>query len=191
MLEKFRRSIDFTLRFEGGYVNHPNDPGGETNRGITKGTLQRAYSCKLVNHCSVRDITREDAENIYQALYWNPCCADKIPEPLCTFHFDAAVNHGVGGAGRLLQKTLNNYAKKALIPFELKVDGAVGDKTLEALDVCIKKANNLPLICEIYLNEREKFFRNIVNRRPQSKVFLNGWLNRVNANRRYLHEWFE
>ncbi|MEG1501982.1 MAG: glycosyl hydrolase 108 family protein [Synergistaceae bacterium] len=189
-MKSLEKSLHFVFGSEGGYSNHLSDKGGATNMGITHGTLSKAYSLRIVNHKDVTKLTREEASNIYQALYWNPSKSNKMPEPLCTLHFDAAVNHGVGGAGKLLQRTINNYAKKAGIALTLKVDGAVGARTLAGLFLCIEYKNNLKLICEIYVNEREKLFHTIVKNNPTQKVFLRGWLNRVEKNRRYINAYY-
>lgn len=106
-----------------------------------------------------------------------------MPYPLCTLHFDAAVNHGVGGAGTLLQKTINNYAAKAGLDARVDVDGAVGPKTLSALCQCLDLKGNVSLICEIYCNEREKYYKSIVENNPSQAKFLRGWLNRLERNR--------
>lgn len=101
-------------------------------------------------------------------------------------HFDAAVNHGLGGAAKLMQKTINNYAAKAGLKLSVAVDGELGPKSMAALDACIRHKNNLRLICEIYINEREKYFRAIVAANPSQACFLKGWLNRIAKNRRLL-----
>ena len=94
-----------------------------------------------------------------------------MPYPLCTLHFDSAVNHGVGGAAKLLQRTVNNYALKAGLDVQVDVDGAVGPKTLAALCQCLDFKGNVRLICEIYCNEREKYYKAIVENNPSQKVF--------------------
>lgn len=182
--ENFKRALSFVLGNEGGYSNDPLDRGGETNLGITQSTLDRARREGIGRlPQGVKDLKREQAEEIYRVLYWEASKADMMPYPLSTLHFDAAVNHGVGGAGKLLQKTLNNYAQKAGLEVRVEVDGAVGPKTLSALCQCLDLKGNVPLICEIYCNEREKFYRAIVASRPDQSRFLRGWLNRLDRNR--------
>ena len=183
MDEKYSSAFSFVLKNEGGYANDPHDRGGETNMGITAGTMRRAYYGGLVSHSDVKTLTRSEAAVIYERYYWQPSHACDIDAPLCTLHFDAAVNHGLGGAARLLQKTINNYAAKAGIDVSVDVDGAVGVKTLTALNVCIAYRGNLSLICEIYCNERADYFRAIVRSRPDQSRYLDGWLRRVERNR--------
>ena len=182
--ENFKRALSFVFGNEGGYSNDPLDRGGETNLGITQSTLDRARREGIGRlPQSVKDLKREQAEEIYRILYWRASKAEELPYPLCVLHFDAAVNHGVGGAGKLLQKTINNYAVKAGLSVRVNEDGAVGPKTLDALDECIAAKNNIALICTIYCNEREKFYRAIVASRPDQSRFLRGWLNRLDRNR--------
>ncbi|MCQ4763214.1 glycoside hydrolase family 108 protein [Cloacibacillus evryensis] len=182
----FEKALSFVFGSEGGYSNHPNDRGGATNMGITAGTLARAYKQGIVKHQNIKALTRAEAAEIYRVLYWRPSKADKMPEPLCMLHFDAAVNHGLGGAAKLMQKTINNYAAKAGLKLSVAVDGELGPKSMAALDACIRHKNNLRLICEIYINEREKYFRAIVAANPSQACFLKGWLNRIAKNRRLL-----
>ena len=179
----FDKALSFVFGNEGGYSNDPDDRGGATNLGITQSTLDRAQLEFTGLPSSVKDLTRAQAEEIYRVFYWEASKADMMPYPLSTLHFDAAVNHGVGGAGKLLQKTLNNYAQKAGLDVRVDVDGAVGPKTLAALCQCLDLKGNVSLICEIYCNEREKYYKAIVESNPSQGVFLCGWLNRLERNR--------
>ena len=182
-MDNFEKSLSFVFGNEGGYSNNPHDRGGETNLGITQSTLDRAQLEFTGLPSSVKDLTRAQAEEIYRVFYWEESKADMLPYPLCTLHFDAAVNHGVGGAAKLLQRTINNYAAKAGLDVCVDVDGAVGPKTLAALCQCLDLKGNVPLICEIYCNEREKYYKSIVENNPSQGVFLRGWLNRLERNR--------
>lgn len=182
-MDNFEKSLSFILGNEGGLSDHPADKGGLTNLGITQSTLDRAQLEFTGLPSSVKDLTRTQAEEIYRVFYWEESKADMMPYPLCTLHFDAAVNHGVGGAAKLLQRAINNYAAKAGLDVRVEVDGAVGPKTLSALCQCLDFKGNVPLICEIYCNQREKYYRSIVESNPSQAVFLRGWLNRLERNR--------
>lgn len=83
---EFDRAVDFVLKHEGGYVNDPRDPGGETKYGISK----RAYP--MLN---IKDLSVEDAKLIYEKDYWLKAGCDKLEWPLCLVHFDTAVNMGL------------------------------------------------------------------------------------------------
>ena len=89
MSTKFNQFIERVLSHEGGYVNHPKDPGGETNWGITKRTAQaNGYNG------SMRAMTREQAIGIYRQAFWERYHADQMPEAVAFQFFDACVNHG-------------------------------------------------------------------------------------------------
>ena len=89
MDDKFEKAIKFTLKWEGGYSNDPNDPGGETNYGISK----RSYPNE-----DIKNMTPERARKIYYENYWLRAGCDKLSEPWDLMVLDAAVHHGVSRA---------------------------------------------------------------------------------------------
>ena len=93
----FDTAFDRLLGHEGAYSNDPNDPGGETNWGISK----RSYP-----HLNIKDLTREQAKDIYRADFWSRIHADAMPYALAFQTFDFAVNSGIGTAVRYLQRAL-------------------------------------------------------------------------------------
>lgn len=93
-INNFKRALEFTLKWEGGYVNDPRDPGGETKWGISK----RAYP-----NLDIKGLTPEQAAGIYATDYWDSAGCDSIEYPLCACVFDTAVNMGVSTARSLLQ----------------------------------------------------------------------------------------
>ena len=109
----FDQAFEKLIGHEGGYVNHPNDPGGETNFGISK----RAYP-----HEDIRGMTIERAKVLYRRDYWDAAGCDAVPEAAKFQVFDMAVNSGVRAAIKNLQKTVGVMA-----------DGVIGPKTLQAL----------------------------------------------------------
>lgn len=106
MTGAFRSALDFVLRWEGGYSDHPLDPGGATNYGVTQATFD-AYRRKAgLPTRSVRDINRAEVEDIYFEGYWlRSGCEQITPPALALCVFDAAVNSGVGAALRWLGET--------------------------------------------------------------------------------------
>jgi lysozyme family protein len=113
----FREALKHVLRHEGGYVDHPSDPGGETNYGITV-RVARASGY----HGSMRDIPMSLVQTIYQDQYWRLAGCDALPPALRLMHFDSAVNSGVGRASRWLQAAVG-----------VAVDGQIGPLTMEAV----------------------------------------------------------
>lgn len=86
MKENFLKAIEFVLKWEGVYSNRQDDPGSETKWGISK----KAYP-----HLNIKDLTKEQAIEIYRKDYWNKCNCDNLPYPLDIIVFDTAVNCGV------------------------------------------------------------------------------------------------
>ncbi len=85
------------LKYEGGYVDHPLDPGGATNMGITKATLER-FRGRAVSKAEVRALGHREATEIYRRYYWDQVHCDRLPSGLDLAVFDCAVNQGVGRA---------------------------------------------------------------------------------------------
>lgn len=112
----FDEALETVLKHEGGYVNHPSDPGGETNYGITKRVaVAHGYTG------SMRDIPMSVVREIYRRSYWDAVKAEKLPADLRFHVFDAAVNSGVSRAAKWLQDCAGVAA-----------DGIIGPRTLAA-----------------------------------------------------------
>jgi lysozyme family protein len=103
MQSAFSDALQHVLKFEGGYVNHPLDPGGATNLGITRRTLERHRGAKVTT-AEVKALTIEEAAAIYRRFYWQPTHCDRLPPGLDLAMFDAAVNQGCGRAARFLNQ---------------------------------------------------------------------------------------
>ena len=108
----FDKAFNIVIGHEGGYVNDPRDPGGETKFGISK----RAYP-----EVDIAGLTLEDAKRIYHADYWEPCRCDEYTWPLSLYVFDGAVNQGVVATRKMLQSALG-----------VKADGILGKNTMAA-----------------------------------------------------------
>src|SRR5689334_4156851 len=104
---RFTTSLQFVLKWEGGYVNDPADPGGATNLGITQKTYDTARAQKGMPSQPVRGITEPEAQDIYRAHYWAPLKCDSLPPALDLVMFDTGVNMGLKEAVKLLQLCLN------------------------------------------------------------------------------------
>lgn len=98
-MDAFTRGLQFVLQYEGGYSNHPADPGGSTNKGIT----QKTYDAWLKEQCQpladVQTITDDEVRAIYEQEYWLASRCHTLPPPIALCVFDAAVNCGVKRAG--------------------------------------------------------------------------------------------
>ncbi|GAB4161818.1 MAG: glycosyl hydrolase 108 family protein [Cyanobacteria bacterium J069] len=166
----FQEALRFTLRWEGGYVNHPADRGGETNRGITTATYRAYRQGKGLPVQSVQMITEDEVREIYERLYWQPARCGMMQRPLAIAHFDTAVNFGVGGATMFLQELTG-----------VPVDRVLGPRTQQA----IAQAPHQDLaqqLCQARIDYRYRR----VTRDVSQRVFLQGWLNRDNDLSRYI-----
>jgi len=119
--ETFGRALSLVLKHEGGYVDHPADPGGATNRGITLATLS-TWRGRPVTKAEVKALTETEAAAIYRANYWNVVKGDDLPRGVDLAVFDFAVNSGPARAAKHLQ---------ALVGVD--ADGVIGPKTLAAI----------------------------------------------------------
>ena len=162
---RFIGLVDKLLDHEGGYVDHPSDPGGCTNFGITIGTL-KAWTERDVTCDDVKALTKEAAREIYFANYWNAVKGDELPPGLDYEVFDFAVNAGVGRSAKTLQTIL---AKRDPT---IKADGAIGPMTIAALS----KASLRALIEEFHA-ARMAHYRSL----ETWPTFGNGWTRRADA----------
>ncbi len=161
MRENFQAALTHTLAFEGGYSDHPSDPGGATNYGITKATLE-AWRGRSVTKAQVRALTVEEAGEIYRARYWATSACDSLPAGLDLAVFDCAVNQGATRAAQLLQQCLG-----------ITADGKIGPKTLAA----VLKADADDLLLE-FLSRRMNAYGLL---RTLFRTFGLGWSRRLMA----------
>ena len=117
---RFEQAVGIVLEHEGGFVDHPRDPGGATRFGITRETLSRARGCPATVE-DVRRLTQAEARAIYRRLYWDVLRADELPPGLDLAAFDLAVHAGPPRAAAMLQAAVG-----------VEVDGIVGPRTLAA-----------------------------------------------------------
>lgn len=120
-VETFDRVMPDVFTHEGGYVDHPKDPGGATNHGITHKTLA-AWRGKPVTKADVRNLSRAEAALIYRAQYWRPIRGDELPAGLDYALFDFAINSGPARAVKTLQRIVG-----------VPADGIMGAITLDAV----------------------------------------------------------
>jgi len=112
MDKNFEKGLKFVLAREGGYSNHPNDSGGETNKGVTHKTYDAYRKSQNLPTRSVKDITDKEVKDIYYNNYYKASGADKIGDPkLATVVLDTAVNMGVSRAKTMLNKSNGNVDK--------------------------------------------------------------------------------
>jgi lysozyme family protein len=139
-----------------GYVNIPQDRGGETKYGI---------AAKGNPGVSISSLDLAATMEIYYRDYWIKGKCDRLPPVLAMLHFDGCVNHGVPRAAKFLQRAAGVTA-----------DGIIGDRTLQAVSQIPEST-----IIEDIISMRQKFYNDIVKNDPRQAIFLNGWMNRINT----------
>lgn len=170
-MAEFDIALAITLPLEGGYVFDPDDPGGETNCGITMSTFQHtAHPLLGIDPTSenLKALTPGQAGIIYRANYWRPIHGDDLAlQELANILFDFYVNAGTH-ASSLLQTVINNMLPQP----SLTVDGGIGRNTLDALATLPQND-----VYNNYKQGRIHYYENLGVVHPK---FLRGWLNRVN-----------
>jgi lysozyme family protein len=164
----FEVALNFTLKWEGGYVNHPKDPGGPTKYGITQKTYDECRKQLGLPEKKVSQLTYEEAEKIYFFRYWAEVA--RVTEQLWfefrVALFDTFVQFGVSGGTQLWQMALG-----------IKVDGIWGPITESVTKTYINR-NDSATAALALVAERIKYRAKRVKEAPGQAVFLGGWLNR-------------
>jgi lysozyme family protein len=150
--------LDRILAYEGGYVDHPKDPGGATNLGITIGTLSR-WLGRQATKKEVRALTVAAVKPIYHAYYWGPVRGDLMPSGVDLALFDYGVNSGTGRAVRHFQEILG-----------VTVDGAIGAETMGAV-----AAQHPEFMVRALCDRRMQFLLGL----STFSIFGTGWSRRV------------
>lgn len=159
---QFIKCLDIVFVHEGGFADHPDDPGGATNMGITHKTLA-AWRGQPVTKEDVRAMQREEAGEIYRANYWNALSCDALPAGVDLVVFDFGVNAGVKRAARLLQKLVH-----------VDPDGQIGPITVGAA-----RTLEADHIINAFSDGRMDHYRSLGN----WETFKNGWTRRTTETR--------
>ena len=167
---KFNSIIDKNLKHEGGYVNNKNDRGGETNYGITK-IFMEEYKQALPQGKTIpiKELTINDAKSLYKALWDRYKLGHITDKNLAYVIFDYMINFHAHTVAKRIQGILNSRGAS------LKIDGFIGEKSLEA----INNSNRKWLMDEI-LKNRQLHHKKDVDKNPKQITFYAGWMNRLN-----------
>jgi lysozyme family protein len=158
MQSNWIKCLETILHHEGGYVNHPKDPGGETNLGVTKRVYEDFGGTK-----DMKDLTREDVEPIYKKNYWDRVKGDDLPAGLDLCVFDFGVNAGTGRAAKYLQTMIGTVA-----------DGGIGPNTLKKLGEYVEE-HGVEDTIKNYQSDRQKYYESL----STFDTFGKGWTRRV------------
>lgn len=157
MKENFAEALQRVLKHEGGFVNHPADPGGMTNLGVTKRVWEEWIGHPATEQ-TMRSLTPARVAPLYKRKYWDKIRGDDLPDGVDYVVFDAAVNSGPGRAAKWLQACVG-----------VEVDGEIGPKTLAA--VAAFKGD----LVDDYSKRRLSFLMDL----PHWATFGKGWSRRV------------
>lgn len=155
----FTEVVKHVIATEGGYVDDPNDRGGETNYGISK----RQYPS-----LNIARLTRDDAIAIYYRDYWLAYQCDKLPPAYACFLFDSVINHRAKTAVKFLQQT-----------FRVSVDGILGSETLGAINRFKSNSEHIRASLLLSFAYRADFYHDLVVENASQERFLMGWLRRL------------
>jgi lysozyme family protein len=158
MKENFEIALQALLKHEGGFVNHPRDPGGMTNLGVTK-KVWEAFVGREVTEDEMRALTPATVAPLYKQRYWDAVHGDTLPSGVDYCVFDCAVNSGVKQSVRFLQRAV-----------QAEPDGLLGPNTLQA----VAAADPMDVI-EKFTTAREGFLKGL----PTFVTFGKGWLIRT------------
>lgn len=171
--DNFPRVHRVIAGWEGGYSDHPSDPGGATNFGITLETLSD-WRGKAQTKADVKALSYDEALKIFRAKYWTPLRCDRMPVAIALMTYNAGVNSGISRGARFLQECLNKQGAG------LEVDGSVGPLTLAAA----AKAD-VRRVVDDYAAAYEAFYRSL----KTFPTFGKGWLNRLSDVTARAREW--
>ena len=158
MKSNYDKCLKTILHHEGGYVNHPKDPGGETNLGVTKRVYQEHGGTK-----DMKDLLVEDVAPIYKKGYWDKIKGDDLPGGLDLCVFDFGVNAGPGRAAKFLQQMIGTT-----------VDGGIGPNTLAKVEEYVRE-NGKHETVKKYQEMRQKYYEQL----STFATFGRGWTRRV------------
>lgn len=158
MNQNFAEALQKVLHHEGGFVNHPEDPGGMTNLGVTKAVWEE-WVGHPVDEKTMRGLTPVIVAPMYRAKYWDKIKGDDLPSGVDYCVFDAAVNSGAGRAAKWLQACVG-----------VDPDGGIGPKTLAAV-----AAHDPKVLVEDYAKRRLSFLMDL----KHWPTFGKGWSRRV------------
>lgn len=151
----FSEAIVTILKHEGGYVNDKDDPGGETKYGISK---------KSFPQYDIKNLSIDDAKDIYRRHFWDKSKSDKIKKELRLDYFDMCVNMGQGNAVKIIQKAVNNSPGE-----KISVDGRIGPMTLKASNrISVNRLRSFRVL----------YYAKLIMKKPTLEKYWYGWFKR-------------
>jgi len=157
MKENFEQSLKMLLKHEGNYSFHPDDPGGETMKGVTRAVYEQWVGRQVMDG-EMKGLTVADVAPIYKTNYWDRIRGDDLPSGLDFATFDWAVNSGTGRPAKVIQRYIS-----------AKQDGAIGPRSL-----ALVAENNPSDMIQYLYEQRQKFYERL----KTFETFGKGWTRR-------------
>lgn len=199
--KNFTIANEFTKKWEKGYVNHPNDPGGATYNGVSLRFIKDSgIDINGDGRIDIKDILtlyknkdQAKVDEIFWKAFWRDAKVERLTYlPVQTVFYDTAVNTGRTQTAKFLQRACNEFNTR-FVPFlpALVIDGIIGTKTLERVHSLSKKFNHGLALAIEFCNKRMDFHNMLVNNSPYKdgrnyRPFAVGWRNRVNDLIKYI-----
>lgn len=185
----FSLAHDFTAQWEGGLTDHPADPGGITNFGVSLRWL-RSLGHDLgdidgdgdIDADDIRALTPQQAAELFKVKFWDAYNLSSLPQLIATIHYDCAVNTGPKQATFITQRACNTLVGPYGV--KLAVDGALGPQTRKFLTL-----HATSTLATAMIEQRKGFYINLAQDKPDFAPFQRGWLNRANALQSYVRKW--
>jgi len=184
------QAFERLMGHEGFYSNDPDDSGGETIYGIARKFHPTSAVWAIIdeakeasgfpNSLKRNEALRNAAKAFYKKEFWDVLKCDSIEDPLMQYElYDTGVNQGVGTAGKFFQEALNLCNRNQKDYADISVDGGIGNATLSAYGKSRKKS----VYNTVNLLQGERYM-NIVRKKPSQEKYFNGWLNRIDIQRK-------
>jgi lysozyme family protein len=190
-MANFEQAYDIVIGYEGGYVNDPDDFGGETYMGISRrynpqwegwnviDDFKQAHPNDFPEGLELDDDLEYEVGKFYEMNYWDKMLLDDVnSQRIAEELMEIAVNMGVETATTFLQMGLNYFSENEELFEELDADGIFGPLTLNALQTYSKHYDDEPLLKLLNVFQAVKYM-NIVDRHPEQGKFFEGWLKRI------------
>lgn len=170
-MANFNRFFQKLLKHEGGFVDHPDDPGGATNKGITFNTFkEHAFEIRVEPTIeNLKSLSDDQAMSIYKTHYWDKINGDNIEnQSVAEMFFDFSVMSG--GAPKVMQRVLKSMGH------DINVDGKIGHNTINAIN-----SSNQRELFDNLKNARKEYLKDLIKKNPKLKTFEKGWMKRVDS----------
>jgi lysozyme family protein len=178
MSRSFKRSFKKLVRIEGGEINHPSDPGGHTNYGITE-AVARSFGYEG----DMSELPIHVAEDIYKQGYWDINNLDRISEvneDIAFEVFEISVNCGIKIGASFLQRALNVFNKNGEHYDDIEVDGIIGDKTISAYRSFheVRTYKGMPVLRKAINGQQASYYIRLSEKDPKYQDFTYGWIRK-------------